>query len=584
MHFSRTFKESFMQRSIFFRAYSILTHGQRKQGTLVVTLLVFQSLLDFFSIASFLPLIFLIVNPNFVQTNSAVREIFLYFGFSDTATFIIAAASMILLFTLFKGLCGYWITRMKANFIFQVGAELSSKALSRYVSLGYPAFSEADFSKEQNKVLNQPITFANSIVLPITTLLSEGLIFLMISVCIVAYDVKIIGLIAAIAIPVAFLYRLIRKRAKHIGNTIREKYPVLMKRAQQVIEGLTEIKLYRKESYFRDRFGNTNDQLRDAFAMDHAIQSSIVRLTEIVGAVVVCFLIIYTTWNQKSYQETILLLSIYAGASFRIIPSINRLFVAFYQLKTHEHLINDLKDASEFSESPAMEKSVVQFKERLDLREISFSYAGRQEVFRRANFTVFKGSKVALTGKSGEGKTTLLLILLGFINNYDGELLIDGEKVTATAMRNILGYVPQNPYLLDATLLENIAFGIPPEHIDRSKVGSIIRNLELEELVSTMPNGLDTTIGERGVKLSGGQRQRIAIARALYADADIFLFDEVTNQVHASVEREILGLIAQLSTQGKTVIMVTHKLADPRFFDVIYNLERGELKQVSVAV
>jgi ATP-binding cassette, subfamily B, bacterial PglK len=573
-----------MHDSIFSKAFSILTRGQRSRGLLVIALLVFQSLLDFFSIASFLPLIFLIVNPDFVQANSTLHDVYLYFGFSDTASFIIAIATLILAFTLLKGLSGFWITRMKADFIFQVGAELSSKALSRYVSLGYPAFSEADFAKEQNTVLNQPITFANSIILPITTLLSEGLIFFLISLCIVLYDVKIIALIAVIAIPVALLYRLIRKKAKQIGNTIREKYPVLMKQAQQVIEGLTEIKLYRKESFFNSRFGNTNDQLRDAFAMDHTIQSSIVRLTEVVGAVVVCFLIIYTTWIRSSYQETVLLLSIYAGASFRIIPSINRLFVAFYQLRTHEHLIDDLKNASQFSEHPEKEESPIRFQDRLELRDISFSYAGRSEVFRKASLTVFKGSKVALTGKSGEGKTTLLLILLGFITNYNGDVLIDGKKIKATAMRNILGYVPQNPYLLDGSVLENIAFGLPSEKIDRAKVQSILRDLDLEQLVMNMPDKFDANIGERGIKLSGGQRQRIAIARALYADADIFLLDEVTNQVHASIEQEILTLISQLSAQGKTIIMVTHKLVDPNFFDAIYNLEKGELKRVSVQV
>jgi ATP-binding cassette, subfamily B, bacterial PglK len=573
-----------MQQSIFFRAYSILTQPQRKRGLTVVVSLVFQSLLDFFSIASFLPLIFLIVNPDFVHTNSILRDVYLNFGFSDTASFIIAIATLILAFTLLKGLSGFWITRMKADFIFQVGAQLSSKALSRYVSLGYPAFSEADFAKEQNTVLNQPITFANSIILPFTTLLSEGLIFFLISLCIVLYDVKIIALIAVIAIPVALLYRLIRKKAKQIGNTIREKYPVLMKQAQQVIEGLTEIKLYRKESFFNSRFRNTNAQLRDAFAMDHTIQSSIVRLTEIVGAVVVCFLIIYTTWSRSSYQETVLLLSIYAGASFRIIPSINRLFVAFYQLRTHEHLIDDLKNASQFSEQPEKEESPIRFQDRLELRDISFSYTGRSEVLRKASLTLFKGSKVALTGKSGEGKTTLLLILLGFITNYNGDLVIDGKKIKATAMRNILGYVPQNPYLLDGSVLENIGFGIPSDLIDRAKVQSILRDLDLEQLVMNMPDKLDTPIGERGVKLSGGQRQRIAIARALYADADIFLLDEVTNQVHASIEQEILALIAQLSAQGKTIIMVTHKLVDPNFFDAIYNLEKGELKQVFVQV
>jgi ABC-type multidrug transport system fused ATPase/permease subunit len=574
-----------MQSSIFVRAYSILTSQQRKQGLVVVTLLVFQSLLDFFSIASFLPLIFLIVNPDFIETNTFLNDVYVNSGFTSTSAFIITVATIILLFTLVKGLSGFWITRTKANFIFDVGAQLSSRALSRYVSLGYPAFSEADFAKEQNTVLNQPITFANGIILPITTLLSEGLIFLLLSICILVVDIKIIVLMIAIVIPVAVLYRVIKSRAKHIGGIIRERYPVLLKQAQQVIEGLTEIKLYNKEIFFTDRFGETNQKLRDAFAMDHTMQSTIIRLTEIVGAVIVCFLIIYTTWLGTSYQQTILLLSIYAGASFRIIPSINRLLVAFYQLRSNEHLVTDLKSVADYPEvSRKKETSAIQFQTRLELRNINFSYPGRQEVFRGANLTIDRGSKIALTGKSGEGKTTLLLILLGFIGNYKGDLLIDGKKIEPTSMRSILGYVPQNPYLLDGSVLENIAFGIDPVKINRDKVESIIHDLDLHELIAKMPHGIDTTVGERGIKLSGGQRQRIALARALYADADILLLDEVTNQVHAAIEHEILALIGRLAVQGKTIIMVTHKLVDPNFFDAVYKLDKGMLSAVPVQV
>lgn len=570
-----------MDQRILIKALNILSPDQRRRSFLVTALLVVQSLLDFFSIASFLPLIFIIVNPSFIHSNGVLHDIYTYFNFTDTAAFVIMVTAAVLLFTLFKGLTGFWITRQKAEFIFQVGASLSSKALSRYVSLGYPAFSEADYSREQNHVLNQPITFANSIVLPMTTLLSEGLIFLLISVCVVVYDFKIMALIAAIAIPVALLYRIIKKKGKIIGNVIREKYPVLMKQARQVIEGLTEIKLYNKENFFLSRFNETSDRLRYAFAMDHTIQSSIIRLTEIVGAVVVCSLIIYTTWRRSSYQETILLLSIYAGASFRIIPSINRLFIAFYQLRTHEHLIDDLKSAAQFSDViPKAFSEKMTFQSRLELREIRFSFGARQEVFRGVNLVIKKGTKIVLTGKSGEGKTTLLLILLGFIRNYKGDLLIDDSKTEASFLRSIVGYVPQNPYLLDGSIIDNIAFGISREQIDYAKVLSLIHELDLEELVEKMPHGLDTTIGERGVKLSGGQRQRIAIARALYADADILLLDEVTNQVHAAIEHEILALIGRLSAKGKTIILVTHKIVDPDFFDAIYKLEAGRLSEV----
>jgi HlyD family secretion protein len=183
-------------------------------------------------------------------------------------------------------------------------------------------------------------------------------------------------------------------------------------------------------------------------------------------------------------------------------------------------------------------------------------------------------------GKSGTGKTTLLLILLQFLTEYKGKVLLDGIEIQPAnrkAWQNILGYVPQNPLLLDGTIVENIAFGIPPEEIDIKKIDQLIHDLDLDEMVKALPEGADTPIGEKGIKLSGGQRQRLSIARALYANAEILLLDEVTNQLDMNTEREILMLFEKESMSNKTILMVTHQQDLTLKFDRTIRFENGIL-------
>ena len=222
----------------------------------------------------------------------------------------------------------------------------------------------------------------------------------------------------------------------------------------------------------------------------------------------------------------------------------------------------------------------VSFNNSIFLKNISFEYPSGPIALQNISLTIRKGEKIGIIGKSGEGKTTLLLILLRFLKETSGEILVDGKSIPDdTNWRKLLGYVPQSPYIIDGTLCENIAFGIPTDNVDRPKILHLIRELEMDDLVQQLPDGIDSRIGERGAKLSGGQRQRLAICRALYADASILLLDEATNQVHSSVELEIMKLLDRLVCQKKTIIVVTHKIARKNFFDAIFRLEKGVLSE-----
>jgi ABC-type multidrug transport system fused ATPase/permease subunit len=292
-------------------------------------------------------------------------------------------------------------------------------------------------------------------------------------------------------------------------------------------------------------------------------------------AFLICSLTAYVVATKLPHEQALLLLGVYAGACFRIIPSVNRILLAVYQIRTHEHILQEL--GPDLNNPIDLHHATVPFTKALSARGISFGYAGQEILLRSASMTIQKGERVAITGNSGGGKTTFLLLLMGFLKPQGGEIVCDNHVIRDhTIWSGQIGYVPQNPILLNLSIAENIAFGCPPEEIDLKKIKTLLDDVHLTALVENLPDGTSTMIGENGVKFSGGQRQRLAIARALYHDAVILLLDEVTNQVQPQMERDILSVLSSQAAKGKTIVTVTHKVTYPEYFDSIYALENGK--------
>jgi len=565
---------------------AMLNPVEKRKGVWIIALMMLSALLDFFSLASFLPLFVLLVNPGFIFTNKYAAFLYNTFGFSSPTWFIGLLAITVLILTLLKNVIVLRITRSKATYTFTLGSHLSSRMLSKYTAISYLRFTQLDFSKELNRIANLPIAFSNNVIMPIGTLISEGLVFMLLLFCIVLYDIKVFAFLCVILVPAGLLYRMKRTSIKETSLDLKEKWPLTLKYALQVVEGLSEIRVFGKEMFFKNRFTTISESLAKTFVRDHTTQSGTSRLTEIIAAFIVCSLIVYSLLLNQNYQQTILLLGIYAGASFRIIPSLNRILNASLQIKTHEYLFHELEDLSkpEPVES-ALPMSSVSFKDKIQLHDISFGYPGGPTVLDNVSFTIRKGEKIALVGRSGSGKTTLLLILLRLLPNHSGKILLDGKEIgieNYAALRPIFSYVPQSPYMIDGSILENIAFGVTAANIDQGKIRQLIHDLDLDEIISQLPDGLTTQIGERGIKLSGGQRQRIAIARALYADAEVLLLDEITNQLDARTEQEIVKTLEKVAQQKKTIVMITHHNDLLKHFDQVLKIENGILSEQNV--
>jgi ABC-type multidrug transport system fused ATPase/permease subunit len=560
--------------------FRLLPPNDRKKGTGIIVLMVINAFLDFFSLASFLPLIFLLINANFISSNKYVGRLYSYFNFTSASSFIVVFTGFVLAFTIFKNVAALWITRAKASFCFTLGSELSSRMLAQYAELSYLRFTQADFSKEINRVANVPIAFANNIILPLANLLSEGLVFLILLLCIALYDIKMFALLVVALTPIIFMYVINRKNLSETSINLKFKYPRTLKHAIQVVEGLVDIRAFRKVSFFKNKFDLASSDLAKALSRDHIYQTSASRLTEIIAALIICSLIVYSIISNQNTQHTFLLLGIYAGAGFRMIPSLNRILNALAQIKSYEYLFSELDGLTNLPKKEEHPASLLPFTKTIEMKDISFQYPDREKILHSVSVVIHKGEKIALVGKSGEGKTTILMLLLQFLHGSGGKLLLDGVEINrnnVSEWRKIFAYVPQSPYILDGTIAENVAFGFSAEGINWERIQELIRDLELEDMIGQFPEGLSTQVGEKGIKLSGGQRQRVAIARALYAEAEVLLLDEVTNQLDAESEQEIIKTLERIALQKKTILMITHHAHLFNRFDRVLTLENGTI-------
>lgn len=546
--------------------------------------MVLNALLDFFSLASFLPLIFLIVDPNFAFSNKYSSAIYKFFGFTSPAQFILFFSLCLLIFVIVKNSISFWITRVKAKYCFHLGSDLSARMLAQFMDISFLKFTQSDYTKELNRVANIPIAFANNIIMPLANLLTEGLVFALLLICIAYYDIKIFLLLLVIAVPIRLVYHWNRKGISTTSDDLKKKYPLSLKFGLQAIEGWVDIKASVKEGFFKTRFVHASQSLAKTFVRDHVYQTGPSRLTETIAALIICGIICYSLLIHQNTQQTFLLLGVYAGASFRMIPSINRILNALMQIRSHEYLLKELEDLTNFQPAKIQKQISPGFERSIELKNISFQYQEGSNVLNDASLVIHKGQKVALIGKSGSGKTTILLILLQFLKPNSGKIILDGiEQGDSITFRNIFSYVSQSPYIMDGSIAENIAFGLTSGEINSEKIHRIIKDLDLEPMIRSFPGGLTTQIGEKGIKLSGGQRQRIAIARALYSDAEVLLFDEITNQLDKQTEKEIINTLIKVAHQKRTILMITHHEHLLNEFDTVFSLEAGKIVEKTLA-
>ena len=471
------------------------------------------------------------------------------------------------------------------KFIYFGHKELSCKVMNSYLEQDYFFHVKNNSADLIRNVYNDTNMFYVA-VLNVIQLMSELCTITAIGVYLFVKDGMLtLGIGVIVGSFTFFFMRFYKNRLKHMGEEYRRLYAGIVKCMQQSFGGIKEIKIANREKFFGDEFDSINYDLAKN-QKDNALLNSIpkpVMEAACIGSLMIIVIIKAAAGDISTAFATTL--GVFAMGAMRLLPSVNKISsyisTLLYSRAFVESVFTERQRMLAIAKRKSEENTIseITFDKNISVEELSFSYdEGEENVIDDVSFEIWKNTSVAFIGPSGAGKTTMVDIMLGVLKPQKGAVKVDGSNIAdcMDAWHKKVGYIPQNIYLMDESLRKNIAFGVPEDEIDDEKVWKVLREAQLESVVKEMDEGLDTVIGEMGVRLSGGQRQRIGIARALYRDPEILVLDEATSALDTETEKAVMEAIDSLHGR-MTLIIIAHRLSTIKNCDVVYEVKEGKV-------
>lgn len=562
------------------KIYALLEPAFRKKAIILLMLMFIGIIVELLGLGMILPLLSILSTENLATAHPKILPVLDFLGNPTQKDLILIALGTLVGIYLFKGFFLVFLAWYQTSFAYSLSAHLSSKLLRGYMAKPY-SFHLGKNSADLIQNLTGEVSQLTGATTNLFMLLTEASAIIGILILLIAVEpmgaltvMVLFGLLAVI------FHRLTKKKLLAWGSERQVHDGFRYQYLLQNFGGVKDIMLLGKARFFTNRFQYHNTASFN-LNIKYATLQNIPRLWfEVVGVIGLVILIVSLIYAGRPLEAVIPTLAVFVAAAFRIIPSLNRMVAAVQTIKYAEPSINrlhaenqDIKDLE-----VEVETKPFSFKERITIEEVKFSYEGTQGEFLNINLHIPFGKTIGFIGKSGSGKSTSIDIILGLLKPVSGKVLVDGVNVqdNIRAWQNQIGYVPQTIYFLDDSLRNNIAFGLKPEQIDESAVLEAVKLAQIEEFVQSLPQGLDTIIGENGVRISGGQRQRIGIARALYHKPTVLVLDEATSALDNTTEDGIMNSIAALHGE-KTIIIVAHRLRTVAMCDHLFLMEKGEV-------
>ena len=557
----------------------------------LIFLMLIGALLETLSIGLVLPILSSIMNPTLISSSN---EILNFFNNSiqnyDQFSLIIYAVVIFFIIYFIKNIFLSYLFWKQSKFIYGLMASVAFRLFKIYIYKPY-IFHIENNSSELIRNLTTEMNLFNGAVKSLMVLLTEilvlfGIIFLLLYLQPAAtLSVSLVLLVFS-----SLFYLLIKNNIKKWGEDrqFHERYRI--QHLQQSIGGNKEIKILKNESEFIYQFFKHNKEWGDIGQKQNFIEAIPRILLEIIALGMLSILIVVLISAGTVIDQLVPIVAMFGAAAFRLIPSMNRTIGALQRLiytspvitVIHNELSNEGKNAdSENNNQLKIKKKNFKDWREIRLKNINYKYPKSDNyILKNLDLIFHRGQSIGIIGKSGEGKSTLIDVFLNLLPLDHGEILIDGNKINTDlqSWRNEIGYVPQSIFLLDDTLKKNIALGVNDKDINNEKLNKSISLSQLEDFVTSLASGYETNVGERGVQISGGQSQRIGIARALYNDPSIIVFDEATSSLDINTESEVMKSIDMLKGE-KSLILVTHRLITLKNCDVIYELHNGKLEK-----
>jgi len=571
---------------------NILLDGkQKRRMILIVFLMLIGGILESLSISAAIPVMKVIIDPEAVANNKYMSTVYNALHMTSAMQFTIFVMFLLVLAFVLKNLFLFFQNMVQLRFVYTNQFATSRKMMINFMKRPYEYYLNAETAVIQRNITSD-VNNMYALILTILQLTSELVVFTCLVTVLLFVDAVMVLTITSLLIVILVVIKIVLKPIMYkAGQDNKHYYSALFKWIYESVMGIKEIKVANKEHYFINEYEKCGAGYVDA-VQKYNIYNSTPRL--LIETICIAGLVGYMSIvlaNGANMEQMIPQLSVFALAAMRLLPSANRInnyttSISYFEpflwnvsenLQTEINDKNVVYDEAKYREKKKVEKLLVA--KEIELKDISYKYPNTDKlIFDHANITIPVGAAVGIVGSSGSGKTTMVDVLLGLLQLQNGVIKADGVDVQTNYegwLKNI-GYIPQSIFMIDDTIKKNVAFGFGDDEIDDEKVWAALREAQLEEFVRSLPEGLDTGIGERGIRLSGGQRQRIGIARALFEDPEVLVLDEATSALDGDTEAAIMDSINRLHGK-KTLIIIAHRLTTIEKCDMVYRVEDGNI-------
>ncbi len=577
-----------------FKKLNYILDKKQKINIVVLAVMIFiGGILETLSISAMLPVVWVIIDAESVQQNKYCQWIMELLHIQNMQGFIIMLLIALMIMYILKNAYLLLLTSEQNRFISVNRNRLISQVLREFLNRPYEFYLDADIPTVF-RLTDSDIPNVFGILMAIISLASEVVVFVLICGVLIVTDWKLVLVLIFISgIVTLVLFKVLKPKLNSLGMTNQAIQSRIAKWRIQAIYGIKDVKVLHRESFFADNYesnGKIGAKLNQKYAIINALPRILIEtifMVSILGYLVVCVAL------GDDMTQMLPTLTAFGLAAVRLLPCVNRINTYLTDISyfrpcldyVYENMnINEISKKTNQTLLPVDETKTMQLRNRIELKDIVYAYPNTDTlIFDHADMEIPYGKSIGIMGPSGAGKSTIVDILLGLLKVHEGQILCDGDNVFENypAWLAQIGYIPQSIYLVDEPIRNNIAFGIADDEIDDNRIWQVLEEAQLKEFIQTLPEGLDTTIGDRGVRLSGGQRQRLGIARALYHNPEILVFDEATSALDNETEAAVMEAINSFHGK-KTMVIIAHRLNTIEKCDMIYKVEGGKITQTTL--
>lgn len=565
---------------IFLKLRRMFDRNTKIKFLVLLVAIIFSAMLETLSLSLISPFVSILLDNSMIESNQYIQFVYGLLGFSNTNMFLAFLAFLLAAVYIFRGIYLYQIAKIQYRFLSRRQANLSNALLYKILGYSYLYHSEKNLAELQRIIIMDVIsmfTMLTSVLLMFSDLFM--MLFIVVYLIIISPLMTFCIMLLA-SICMLLYFKAFRKKIQMSGKKARDSQIGMTKSVNQALGGIKEVKLLRREDHFHGVFKTSSDLYVEA-STQNAIFSAIPKLVIESVCFGGAFLILAASIVMGTdISGLVPQFSVFVLAAFRLLPAVSRQMSYVNHIMYHRPSVDavykSLFDEEQESVSlPPPEVELPPSSSDIIISNMTFQYPNTPTpVLENISITIPDKKSIAFVGPSGAGKTTLIDVILGILTPKAGGVFFEGQSIhhNFNKWSRCVGYIPQQIYLLDESILENVAFGISRDEIDVNNVWFALEQAQLADFVRTMPDGLNTIVGDRGIRLSGGQRQRIGIARAMYENPPILILDEATSSLDQDTESAVMEAVMGFKG-NKTMLIVAHRLSTIEHCDVVYRVD-----------